>query len=92
MAGASWITGKGSLAQLPCRVGRLATSTRPLTVLGTPAGDPKGHPATQRVALFPATTMACVFIAMNAFNPGLSRAIRSVTACKASTGGNARVA
>ena len=65
-------------------------SRRSFTVQGSPSSIPNGRPAAQRAALSPAATIACGFIATNAFSTGFNRATRAVTACNASTGDNAR--
>ena len=44
-AGASSVTGVGSVRRLPRRVGKPATSTRSFTVHGTPSSGPSGRPA-----------------------------------------------
>src|SRR5580704_5204751 len=79
-AGASSRAGVGSVARLPRRVGNPATSTRSLTVQGTPSSSPIGRPAAQRAALSPAASSARGLSTAKALNVGLRRAIRSVTA------------
>src|SRR5580692_7015077 len=56
--GASSVTGVGSVARLPRRVGNPARSTRSFTVQGTPSSNPSGRPEAQRAALSPAASSA----------------------------------
>ncbi len=61
-------------------------SSRSFTVHGTPSSAPIGRPARQRAALCPAASSARGFSTAKALSRGLSRAMRSMTACNASTG------
>ena len=88
--GASSCTGVASVVRLPRRVGKPATSTRSLTVVGTPSSGPIGRPARQRAALSRAWRAASGFMQAKALMWGLSRATRSVTACSTSTGDRRR--
>ncbi len=85
-SGASSATAAASVSRLPRRVGSPATSTRSLTVTGTPSSSPSGRPARQRAALSPAASSARGFITAKALSLGFSRAMRSVIACNASSG------
>src|SRR5258708_4828214 len=84
--GASSGTGAEAVVRLPRRVGNPDKSSRSFTVTGTPSSGPIGRPERQRIALSPAASRAFGFIATKAFSAGLSRATRSVTACRTSTG------
>ncbi len=85
-SGASSLALAGSVVRLPRRVGRPATSIRSLTVHGTPSSGPSGRPARHRCVLSPAAASARGSSTAKALIPALSRAIRSVTACSASSG------
>ena len=85
-SGASSVAGVGSVALLPRLVGSPATSIKSFTVTGTPSSAPQGVPSAQRNALARAACSACGFITAKALISGLRRAMRSVTACKASSG------
>ena len=85
-AGASSTTGSGLVRRLPRRVGKPARSSKSFTVHGTPSSNPIGRPARQRAALSPAAASARGFSTAKALRRGFNRAMRSVTACSASTG------